>query len=348
MVLPDPVVRPDAVEHYAALLSEAGMLPSEALCLTVVRGVSVDEALTRFDAPPSGRVARLVEVAGICTAAYPEPLPLVVADRIDGWTVLAEDNGYHGADPEVMARLSVGTVAASVFWNVNLDSLVTLAVGGRVLAALEFTGGATRGGDDPDAISVHRQGLAFRDPYRYRAEALAMLERFSGVRLPADWPTRQLPAAVIVDPKRFRPANPSSWLAVNAPDLPVSHALACRAAAWACRAHDLTPAGDGLAQAHADYRQALHLRWRRCLPTPAALDQLERLQARMRRRALDHDPDHDVEQALVGRAHAWAAHATSQEADPTAALGWTAYNACQADRAHWPDLLAALRSHPAC
>lgn len=35
-------------------------------------------------------------------------LPLVVADVLGGWVVLAEHNGYHGPMPEVLCRLSAG------------------------------------------------------------------------------------------------------------------------------------------------------------------------------------------------------------------------------------------------
>ncbi|OKI29072.1 hypothetical protein A6A25_30450 [Saccharothrix sp. CB00851] len=213
-------MRPDAVDHYVTLLADDGALPSEAFCLTVVRGLSVAEALTRFDAPPSGWTTTLADAGPTSVAAYPDELPLVVADHLDGWTLPAEDNGYHGAQEEVVATLSVGTVAASVHWNVEFDS-------------------------------------------------------------------------------------------------------------------NLVPDGDLLARAHAEYREALHLRWRRCLPRTLPADPVERLQAEFRRR----DADTGAERAAVARAHALAATAASRVADPAEALGWAVYNAIQADRAVEPHRL---------
>ncbi|PSL51778.1 hypothetical protein B0I31_11891 [Saccharothrix carnea] len=324
-------MRPDAVDHYVTLLADDGSLPSEAFCLTVVRGLSVTEALTRVDAPPSGRTATLADAGQTSVAAYPDDLPLVVADHLDGWTLLAADNGYHCARAEVVAKLSVGTVAASVYWNVEFDSNLMLAQEGRVLSAFEFIGSAPRSGDRPDAIRPYLEGLTFEDAHAYRfcAEALAFLERLSGVRVPADWSTRDLPAAVIVDPLRFRPPNPRNWLSVDGTDLEPSHEAARRAAERACEAHGVVPDGDLLARAHAEYREALHLRWQRCLPQALPADPVERLQAESRRRHAENG----AERAAVARAHAVAATDGSRVADPAEALGWAVYNAIQADRA---------------
>ncbi|CCH32080.1 DUF6461 domain-containing protein [Actinosynnema sp. NPDC047251] len=326
-MLPEPVVRPDAVGYYAALAAAGGAWPSEAMCLTVVRGLSVAEASDRFDAPLMGHAATLVDVARAATTAFPDELPLVVADHVDGWALLGEENGYHGAGRDVLAALSVGTVAASVYWNVEYDSLLMVACDGRVLSALEF-GGAARGGDRPDAARPYLDGLPFGE--RPRAAGLAFLERFSGVRLPGDWPTRELPAAVVVGPERFRPANPRAWLRPG--DEP-SHEPARAVAERACRAHGVVPGDEPLARAHAEYRAALHLRWRRCLPLPESMDVIERLHAEMRRR----DADTGEERAAAARAHALAAVAASAEHDPVTATGWALYNAAQADEASRAD-----------
>jgi hypothetical protein len=126
-----------AVDHYFGLLS-ADLVPSDAFCLTAVQGLTVDEALERFDGCPGWAVADLAELGNRAAAVYPDDLPTVVADEVDGWVLLAESNGWHGAKTSVLQRLSAGTVVASAFWNVNRDSTISLARDGEVLAAFDF------------------------------------------------------------------------------------------------------------------------------------------------------------------------------------------------------------------
>ncbi len=59
MSTPMPAVRPDAVDHYAALLAD-DTLPCEALCLTAVRGVGIADAVLRYDGFPGSRQGTLV------------------------------------------------------------------------------------------------------------------------------------------------------------------------------------------------------------------------------------------------------------------------------------------------
>jgi hypothetical protein len=366
-----PTIRPDAVDHYAALL-DSDALPSEALCLTAVRGLSVEEALTRFDGFPGGRETSL-DVAGHTSVnAYPDELPIIVADHRDGWTLLAEDNGFHGSMPEVLSQLSPGTVAASVYWNVNLVSRASLAQDGQVLAVFDFVGGGPPDGEDPEKIAPFLHDLDFDDAYRMCAAALAFLERVSGVRVPGDWSAQSHPASVIADPTRFEPSHVSSWLSINAPDVaaavlhtsrPALRAVAALAATRACQAagiddpavlHLLAEDVDALpqperaqhrqrfaAQSREAYGHALHLRWDRCQPPDMTADPAGFPRAGIVRRRIDPTP----ERALNARAHALGAVHTRLAEDPADALAWAMFNACQANRERWPALLAELTTH---
>lgn len=326
-----------AVDHYFELLS-ANVLPSDAFCLTAVQGLTVDEALERFDAYPGWAVADLAELGERGIAAYPDELPIVVADEVDGWVLLAEDNGWHGTKTSVLQRLSAGTVVASAFWNVNLDSTISLARDGEVLAAFDFVIGRER----PAALVPHLDGLEFADPYRKTAEALAFVEQVSGVRLTAEWATGRHPVSVIGDLWRFH--TPTSWLDVNAPDvlaaLPVVDAADLRSAAemvvsQACEGIET----DGTTLPAA-YRRVLELRWERCRPLDRTMDPVALLNAAVTRR----NTEPVEERAAETRAHAIAARLALQEEDPAAALASAMYNACQADRPRWPALLADVRA----
>ncbi|MFF4600694.1 DUF6461 domain-containing protein [Amycolatopsis sp. NPDC001319] len=366
MQFPFPTVRPDAVEYYVALLG-AQALPAEALCLTAVRGLSVDEALHRFDAFPASREVTLAVAGQTSVNAFPDQLPLVVAGQRDGWTLLVEDNGVHGSRPGVLARLSSGTVAASVYWNVNLVSRISLAQDVRVLAVFDFVTGGTPTGEEPEAIGPFLGDLDFDDPYRKCASALAFLERVTGIRVTADWSGQSHAASVIVDPTRFE--QPSSWLKINAPDVVAAipetnrrelRTLATLAATRACEATgvddpavlaSLADNADALPElertrrrdqiavrAHQDYRDGLELRWNRCQPPDPRLDARARLRAAARCR----NADTSVERALCARAHALAAVYTHLSADPVDALATAMFNACQANRDNWPALLGEL------
>ncbi|MEU4671636.1 DUF6461 domain-containing protein [Amycolatopsis sp. NPDC023774] len=360
MQLPVPTVRPDAVQHYVALLGVQAF-PAEALCLTAVRGLSVDEALLRFDGFPASRDVSLAVAGQISVNAFPDELAVVVADHRDGWTLLAENNGFHGSRPGVLARLSSGTVAASVYWNVNLASRATLAQDGKVLSAFDFVSGRPPEGETPKAIGRFLDDLDFDDPYRMCAAALAFLERVSGIRVTSDWSGRSHAASVIVDPTRFE--LPSSWLSINAPDIAAAIPEATRqelrtlvtlVATRACEAASVNdPAvlaaladnADALpeleriqrrdqiaVEAYQDFRHGLELRWNRCRPGDTTLDARARLRAAARRR----NADTSHERAVCARAHALAAVCSHLADDPVDALARAMFNACQANRNNWP------------
>jgi len=359
MRLPVPVVRADAVEHYAELLSSEA-LPSEALCLTAVRGLTIDEVLARFDASPQTRTTTLADAGQASVNAFPDELFLVVADERDGWVFLAEHNGYHGSLPEVLTRVSHGTVAATAYWNVNLDNTIVLARG-QILGEMDFVEGTEPTAD----LAIYLDGLNFDDTDIMCASAITFVERVTGVRLDVGWATAPHQTAVITQPSRFESHNPASWLVVNAPEVfdlfrsaetSALREIAAMAASRACTAaavddpdiaRDLSTDVDGLSAAallqrreqltdrlrEAHFR-ALNLRWDRCTPPDQQADRVTRLQADVARRHADTT----AEQVLVTRAHALAAVRACLSKDAITSAAQALINACQADRAHWPDL----------
>ncbi|GGU41354.1 DUF6461 domain-containing protein [Lentzea flava] len=328
------------VDHYFELLS-ADVLPSDSFCLTAVRGLTVDEALERFDGYPGWDVCDLAEVGQRAAAVYPDELFTVIADQVDGWVLLAENNGWHGAKTSVLQRLSAGTVVASAFWNVNLDSTISLARDGEVLAAFDFVIDK----EPPEVLLPHLEGLTFTDPYRMTAEALAFVEGVSGVRLTAEWATGRHPASVIADLWRFRQSDPVGWLDINAPEvraaLNVLDAESVRAAAEVVVARaceGVETADTSLPEA---YHRVLELRWERSTPPDPAMDPIAQLNASVVRR----NTVPVAERTAEARAHAIAANLALQEEDPAVALASAMYNFCQADRARWPALVTEVRAH---
>ncbi|GLY50465.1 DUF6461 domain-containing protein [Lentzea sp. NBRC 102530] len=308
----------DVAAHYAALLN-AEVLPSEAFCLTAVRGVTIEEALTRFDASLETRPATLAEAGKAAMTAYPDDLPVITASEVGGWVFLAADNGWHGAMPEVLTRLSAGTVATTAYWNVNLNNTLALAEDGR-LSEMDFV----LDDEPPEELAGHVAGLDFEGD-DLCGSALAFVERVTGVRLDEDWARTPWPTAVISSPLRFESSGPTGWLQGNAPELlegfagadeEVLREVAALAADRACAA---TGVEDRQASVHGTHLQALNLRWDRCGPVPSGADPA-------------------AERLLVSRAHALAAVRACEHGDPFTAAAQALINACQADREHWPEL----------
>ncbi|GAA3842822.1 hypothetical protein GCM10022243_06590 [Saccharothrix violaceirubra] len=308
----------DATDHYADLLDN-GPLPDEALCLTAVRGFSVDEALRRFDGFPSARTETLADAGRTSVDAFPDLLPLVVADEVDGWVLLAEDNGWHGSSAEMLARLSKGTVAASAYWNVDFDSSLTLAIDGRVHEC-DFI--SEHESDDP-ALAPFLAGLPFDDAERMCAASLAFVERVSGVRVTDEWVRAPHPVSVVASAHRF--VASAGWIEANAPELvglDIGPGIAARVAGEGSRVEW--------------HRQALETLWARCLPVDPDGDRVARLQAHVRQRDADRGP----EQRLSALAHAAAAREALDAGDLDSAL----FNACCADPGGWEGLRESLRN----
>lgn len=156
---------------------------SNAGCLTIVSGMSSDDAVRAVGADPT-RPVTPEERSGVDGLGYVSVAGLEEATS-DKAVVLIEDNGWEGSRPEVLKRLSKKGKAAAVFWNVNGMVIFTCARRGKVLASLELPD-ADLDGDVPATLRrVLERAPEDTDPV---ALALMLAERFSGVAL------QQLPA----------------------------------------------------------------------------------------------------------------------------------------------------------
>ncbi|MFG1619920.1 DUF6461 domain-containing protein [Nonomuraea wenchangensis] len=112
-------------------------LDDEAFCATFVRGLSPHEALARLG----------IDVLDGDDEEGEFEEGLICARPAEGGTILSEWNGFAGTLPEVLQRLSAGTVAASVFVNVNLVASFDHYADGRSILTFD-----PLFGDDEDGI----------------------------------------------------------------------------------------------------------------------------------------------------------------------------------------------------
>jgi hypothetical protein len=154
-----------------------------AACFTALVGVDPDEAAQRLGGDLATR--RLATFADAFNE-YPETAYLVV-DELAGGVLVAENNGWEGATPEVVGPASAGGRLASVYWSVNADMTFVYAVGGQVTAMFDpllFEGEWWTG--DPGSLGASIDDLPFgvASP---RAASFALIERLVGLRLERSW-----------------------------------------------------------------------------------------------------------------------------------------------------------------
>jgi hypothetical protein len=101
-------------------------------------------------------------------------------DRLGGWTVAIQPNGWGASMPDEVARLSVGGEAASVYWNVNAVMSASFARDGTLLRAFD-----PLLYDSAEALAEER-GLPF-GVANARPSALAFLARITGVVIEQEW-----------------------------------------------------------------------------------------------------------------------------------------------------------------
>ncbi|MFI6323697.1 DUF6461 domain-containing protein [Nonomuraea sp. NPDC050556] len=152
-----------------------------AFCATFVRGLTPAEVFARLGifADPEAEVEDFADEGGITAAA------------VEGGTILVEPNGYACTLDAVARRLSVGTVTAAVFLNVNAHQQFVYAADGRVVTWFETDGPDARTGSDPDRLLAEMVELGMpvedTDPDEDWGDpilmALALAERVTGVRL---------------------------------------------------------------------------------------------------------------------------------------------------------------------
>ena len=161
-------------------------------CVALVRDVAAEEALVRLVTKPKTTVGRVEQIRTWAEGhQYPAYGNSVEATTVGDWTVIVEINGYQATLDEPLARLSRGTKAAVVYWNVNALMGFYWSVDGtqvRYFDPLLYDNPGWLGNPLPQ-----EEGLTFGLGHP-RAAAMACAERLTGVRLTraflddrADW-----------------------------------------------------------------------------------------------------------------------------------------------------------------
>jgi predicted dehydrogenase len=205
-----------------AFLAELGLGHlGDAGCVTFVAGADADTVLAAFGADTSSPMT--VEEAST------EMVPAVCVVRTPHGVVAAEENGFQGSRAEVLRVVSASGTAASMFWNINMVTRLSLARDGDITFAEELIG------FDEPAIAEQLPGPLVAaladdeaDVVAPGIEAAALLAGvpLDGLRFPAD---------VVVYPlvgpaEDFRPGSPEhTTLAWSMADL-VARVVAAPAA----------------------------------------------------------------------------------------------------------------------
>ncbi|WP_344889886.1 DUF6461 domain-containing protein [Nonomuraea antimicrobica] len=134
-------------------------------CLTFVRGLDEPEALRR-----AGVGERSIRPLRYEELMDPRLFPpdVVLAGRLDGWTVLIEVFGWAALD--ALPTLSVGTEAVSVRRHDDATDRFAYAVDGELVTAFDPMIPAWRSGSDPDRLVNLMRDVGFDPAYEPEGE----------------------------------------------------------------------------------------------------------------------------------------------------------------------------------
>ena len=157
-----------------------------AACLTVVTGMTADDVLAdlcgdRGEVPMSGSTARF----GVARLPSGSEMRVGVT-AIPGGVLVVEDNGYVGAEPDVLARLSASGRAASMFWNVNEHNAFSFAENGQLLGFVDLFDAEDPGFAEEVGLPIELRDLfsgAGHEDADLHATGLAMVATFTGVQV---------------------------------------------------------------------------------------------------------------------------------------------------------------------
>ncbi|MET8384026.1 DUF6461 domain-containing protein [Streptosporangium canum] len=177
----------ESIDEKYVQLTRAG-LPDD-LCLTWCHEDNMEEVARKFGADmETGIWASVDEIEEL--EEEDDLGVLIELDSLGEWVVAFEPNGNEGARETVMESISTDGRAFSIFWNVELDSSILYAVGGRIITSFTLLGIEQRSGSDPTALNDMLAELGLHNglstPAR-KARLLALGEMISGQPITPEW-----------------------------------------------------------------------------------------------------------------------------------------------------------------
>jgi hypothetical protein len=169
----------------------------EAYCITLVRGLTPEELLARFN-------ARMTEtaIAGLTALGeeswdvwdeYGGDELLVAATTVGDWALAVEINGYLGITESLVKPASDGTQLVSHFRNVNAVDHFYWIEDGDVRVTFEPLFPSQRSGSAPDVLVEAMQQAGFdlsdaddRDYHLHTEASFALAEHLTGIPLTLD------------------------------------------------------------------------------------------------------------------------------------------------------------------
>ncbi|MVO90652.1 hypothetical protein GPA10_39370 [Streptomyces sp. p1417] len=167
-------------QHLQSLLADLGL--EQAATFTAVHGGDEDTVIRLFGGNPEHSRPLLLEEL---REHYDRDLILV--SRSGPAVIVVENNNYQGSRQEVLRPLSRHGRTASVYWNVNAVSQLSLAEDGLISSAFEMIAPEDIPfGAPPDAWQPLLEGLTLDDGHLW-GTGLAAVERATGARFDNSW-----------------------------------------------------------------------------------------------------------------------------------------------------------------
>lgn len=154
-------------------------------CVTWCSALDVAQAARCFGADPGAGVPMTFTDAEF--EHYDEGRECVVIGSLDGWTLAIEPNGGEARSSGVLAALSRGGRALSLYWNGPVHVELNYAVQGRFVAEVPRSPVADWPAAIRDVVAPHLSGMTFPPDDRWRTDAFTLAARLSGTQLTDRW-----------------------------------------------------------------------------------------------------------------------------------------------------------------
>lgn len=152
---------------------------AEAHCVTLVSDAAALDVITALRADPVAHTYGIDELYELAVAEWPEAYDtsralIGVAEVDDGWSLIAEINGFVGVTEGLVGPMSLGRTVVSHFRNINAVHSFHWWRDGQLLVDLDLLFPTERFGVDPDALVEDIRGVGI--PLDAQDEDLATID----------------------------------------------------------------------------------------------------------------------------------------------------------------------------